>query len=358
MKNWVLFAALAGSVVCATLGSNARALERAGRQERRVAPVAADRLQYAQATPPGQIRKLRAAYLKSLSFSPLFLAQEKGYFREEGLEIDLDVVQSASDVVAFLGTGRFDLAFGNLGIPLFNAAARGVNVKVVAGVSYYPSDAKALSPCPILVVKSLRDSGAIASVADLKGRKIAFNTRGGVIEYLAAGAVSKVGLTISDLDVVTVPFPDMAAAMANGAVAAAAMPEPLATAVREQGIGAVLDPNPVPGALATVLMFGSTLLEGKPDDGRKVMRALRRAAAELSSPERIMSPENVTLWAKSTELPAALVAKTAPYSFDPALGVSVSDLSKQQDYLYSTGQISQRLPLEKIIDGTFAVRIP
>lgn len=102
---------------------------------------------------------LRAAYLKSLSFSPLFLALEKKYFEEEGLTIELDTVQSASDVVAFLGMGRLDLAFGNIGAPLINAGERDINVRVVAATSYYPADGATLSPAPVIVRKQLADAG-------------------------------------------------------------------------------------------------------------------------------------------------------------------------------------------------------
>ena len=151
----------------------------------------------------------------------------------------LDIVQSASDVVAFLGRGTLDLAFGNIGAPLFNAGERGINVKIVASMSYYPSDPRTLSPAPIMMRKALE--GVVKSLPDLRGRKIAFNTRGGVIEYLVGGAAQREGMRVSDFDVVTMAFPNMSAALANGAIDAAVMPEPLATATRQQNIGVVID---------------------------------------------------------------------------------------------------------------------
>src|SRR5262249_36557676 len=153
-------------------------------------------------------------------------------------------------------------AFGNIGAPLFNAIERNIDVKVVAGMSYYPADPSALSPAPILVRKALADGGDVKSQADLKGRKVAFNARAGLIEYLMAGSIRKAGLSVSDLNVVTIAFTDMAIALSTGAVDAAIAPEPMSTAVRERNIGAVLVPNPVPGAMATAVMFGKNLLMG------------------------------------------------------------------------------------------------
>jgi len=300
--------------------------------------------------------KLRVAYLKSLSFSPLFLAKEKGYLAAEGIDVDLQIVQSSSEVVAFMARGQMDAAFGNIGVPLFNAAARDMEVKIVAGVSYYPKDAAALSPCPIIIRKELADSGRVKSVADLKGRKIAFNVRGGVIEYLAVESLRRSGLSLRDVEIVEMPFPDMAVALANGAVDAALIPEPGVTAIREKGIGVVLDVNPAPGTLATVLSFGSTLLSlTGTRNGEAFLRGLRRAAADLQNPEEALSPQHVEVWAKSTEIPAALIAKTAPYAFDKYLAIDLADLAKQQQYALTTGQITTATALDKLIDHRLAV---
>lgn len=297
--------------------------------------------------------KIRAAYLKSLSFSPLFLAQEKGYLAAEGLDVDLQIVQSASEVVAFMARGQMDAAFGNIGVPLFNAAARQMQVKIVGGVSYYPQDPAALSPCPILIRKELANT--VKSVADLRGRKIAFNTRGGVIEYLAVESLKRHGLTLKDVEIVEMPFPDMAAALANGAVDAALIPEPGATAAKERGIATVLEVNPAPGTLATVLSFGANLLSpaGR-KTGEAFLRGLRRAAADLQSPQAVLSPEHVAVWAKATQIPAALIAKTAPYVFDQDLAIDLKDLQRQESYAVTTGQIGSAPQVEALIDRGFA----
>ena len=297
-----------------------------------------------------KMETIKGAHLKSLSFSPLYLAMEKGYLREEGIEVELQIVQSASQVVAFLGAGQLDMAFGNIGAPLFNAAARDLKVQAVAGMSYYPSDPNARSPAPVIAAKAQVESGAIKSVADLRGRKFSFNTRGGVIEYLAAGSLARVGLKVSDIEVVTLEFPSTATALSNGAVDASILPEPLATSALERGVGAIIDPNPVPGALATVLMFGPTLLDEKrAATAAAILRALRRAAAEIATPQSVMTLAHVDIWAKATELPPALIAKTAPYVFHPQLGLSAQDFLLQQKLLEASGLIPQGVPQDKLI---------
>jgi len=158
---------------------------------------------------------------------------------------------------------------------------------------------------------------------------------------------------------VTMPFPDMIVALANGAVDAAIMPEPISTAARERGVAVVLDRNPVPGALATVLLFGKNLLTGSDTSAANaLLRALRRAANELHSPESIMSPGNLQIWSKHTKMPAETIRKTMPYVFARDLALDVASLLDQQKYLSNIGRISRQFPVERLLDSRFVVRVP
>jgi len=314
----------------------------------------------AQAGQPGKrpARKLRGAYVVSLSFSPLFLAVDKGYFQAENLDMEIQVVQSAADVVAFLGIGQMDIAFGNISDTLFNAINRKVDVKIVGGMSYTPKEAGILSPTPIFTRKALFDSGTVKSMADFKGRKIALNARGGIVEYQVSQSLRRIGLSIKDVDIETMPFPDMPIALTKGAVDGAIMPEPIATSARERGIGVVIDPNPAPGIVVTTVMFGKNLLaEAEAPVANAVLRALRRAANELQSPEAIMSRENIPIWSKYTKLPAETVAKTKPYVFARDLALDVDNLMEQQKFLADGGRIPAQLPVERVIDSRLVIRM-
>ena len=313
----------------------------------------------AQAAPGAkpQQRTLRVAYLSSLSFSPLFLAIEKGYFQAESLALDMQVVQSASDAIAFLGIGQMDLAVGNISDTLFNAIERGVDVKIVASMSYTQKDAAAQSPTPIFAAKALWDAGAVKTMADFKGRKIALNTRGGIVEYQVAQSLRRVGLSIKDVEIISIPFPDMPVALTKGAVDGAIMPEPIATAARQRGIGVVVDPNPAPGVLVTVALFGKNLLAApEAPVATSVLRALRRAANELQSPEAIMSADNVKIWSKYTKLPAETIAQTRPYVFARDLELDVANLVDQQRFLVEGGRVARQHPVERVVDSRYVVR--
>lgn len=305
----------------------------------------------AQTPAPGETAKtIKVAYLKSLSFSPLFAAIEKRYFADEGLEIDLQIVQSSSEVVAFLARGQVDVAFGNVAVPFFNGVRNGFDVRLLAGVSYAASDPAQPSPNPIVIAKAREQE--IRSPADLRGRKVAVNTRGGIIEYQFAAALKTAGLSINDVELVTLGFPDMLTALMNGAVYAAIVPEPLATSAIEKGLVVSLVGNPGPGAMLTVATIGKNLMSPAAGPTTEAfLRALRRASAELATGQNTMSEANLAIWAKYTGIPAAVIARTRPYRFDKDLAIDLGDLRRQQNYLVETKQVPAALPLERLIDG-------
>jgi NitT/TauT family transport system substrate-binding protein len=299
-----------------------------------------------------------ASYVPSLSFLPLFLAVDKGYLAAEGVDLDLQVGRTASDDVAFLGNGQLDAAFGNFGDALLNGIKRGLDIRVAASMSYNPDSAQ-VSPSGLMVAKALWDSGAVKTSADLKGRRVTLNTLGGVVEYQIAKALERGGLTVQDVELVPIPFPDMPLALKNGAVDAGLMPEPWSTVAREQGAGAMLVPNPAPGLLVTVLLFGSGLLRPEREAAAQAfLRGLRRAGNELLTSEAVTSEENVATLVKYTRVQEDLVRKAAPYHFERDLAVDVASLLDQQRYLLQQGRLEydQPLPESQLVDARLVVR--
>ena len=91
-----------------------------------------------------------------------------------------------------------------------------------------------------MVSKERFDSGELAEVADLAGKKVSVNARGAT-EYWLDTALRGAGLTIDDIELVELPFPDVPAALASGALDGAMLSEPLATQAEQQGIAVRLE---------------------------------------------------------------------------------------------------------------------
>src|SRR5437016_14456940 len=74
----------------------------------------------------------------STSDAPIYIADKKGYFRDEGLAVKVENFRSASDMVPHLGTGTLDAGAGSASAGLYNAVARGIKIKIVADQASSP----------------------------------------------------------------------------------------------------------------------------------------------------------------------------------------------------------------------------
>lgn len=281
---------------------------------------------------------VRLGYVPVMIYAPLYIGIERGYFAEEGITVESTAIQGGSEAVVQLAAGNFDAAFGGAGAGLFNAAARGVKFTIVAPMhSERP-------PLTSPLVISAKRTGEFKSIADLKGKKVAINATGAATEYWLAQALAKGGLTIDDIEVTTVAFAQVPAALESGSLDAAILGEPLATINKDQGIVAVLSDDFIDGFYATYLYMGEKLLSEQPEVARGFLRAYLRACRDLQGD--YMNPEVAAIIEKYTKVPADVVLRASPAQYDPNGVVPVENLKTLQDYFKSRGLLEYPEPLD------------
>src|SRR5919202_2440621 len=164
----------------------------------------------------------------------MYVALEKGYYQEQGLEIELTRMRGGGEMIAPLASGQVDVAVGAPSAGLFNAIARDIPLRIVADKG---SDFQGRGFVALVIRKDLVDSGAIRDYADLKGRNLAIATRGSTNEIDVARAAEKGGLTLDDVEIETMGYPDMMTALANGSIDGAIVVEPFVTQAVARGLG-------------------------------------------------------------------------------------------------------------------------
>ncbi len=125
--------------------------------------------------------------------APLIVAQEKGYFKAEGLEVSIVAPADPNDSPKLVAAGKADLAV-DYQPHLYLQAAQGLPLIRVG----------TLIPQPLNSLMVLEDSG-ITSIAQLKGKKIGYSVSG-FEEALLGTMLKKHGLTLQDVELINVNF--------------------------------------------------------------------------------------------------------------------------------------------------------
>ena len=314
-----------------------------------------------QPTPPataGGRTRVSLGQVGGLSDAPFFIAMERGYFAEQGIELDASRFTTAAQMVAPLGTGQLDIGGGAPGAGLFNAVARDVAVVIVA-------DKGRLSPghgYEALIVRSdLLDSGQVKSVADLKGRTIALAAKDIAPEHTLSLHLRMGGLTTDDVQITPLGFPEMVPALANRSIDTASPIEPFLTQVLEQQTGRILDKRNdeiAPNQQTAVVLYSPKFASDKPDLARRFMVAYLRAVRDYNDAFDKKDPAKragvVDVLVKTSGVSdRALYDKMVFAGLDPNGRVNTDSLNAMQDYFLARGSQKQRADLNRVVDHQY-----
>lgn len=295
--------------------------------------------------------KLTVGYIPVMIDAPLFVGIERGYFKDEGLDLSLQALAGGTDIVTQTATGNFDVSLGGLGVATFNALAKNIGITVVAPLH---SETPPVTT-PLVVSKKAYDSGQIRSVADLKGKKVSINAAGSATEYWLSRALATGGLKLSDVQVENVAFSDAPAALENGALAAAMIGEPVVTQARDKGQIVVLSDNFISGFFPTIVLYNTKFSQSRKPAAQGFMNAYLRACRDLQG-DAFKTDAIAGIVEKYTKVPADVAKRSNAPTFDPNGRFKIDDLQTMQQFYFERGGLSYKDPLDmaKQIDTSFA----
>jgi NitT/TauT family transport system substrate-binding protein len=168
------------------------------------------------------LTKIRVGTIPIVDSAPLMIGIAKGFFRDEGLEVDTTPAPGGAALLPSLAAGQFNFAFANTTSALL-AIGEGLEFKfVTAGCS---TGAKG----PDLAGLMARIDGGVNSGKDLVGKRVAVNNRNNIMWIRAAAWVDRTGGDAGRVTFVEIPFPQMVDALVNNQVDAAMVNEPFLT---------------------------------------------------------------------------------------------------------------------------------
>jgi len=294
-----------------------------------------------------------------VSDAPFFIANAKGYFQKQGIKVKLVPFTAGPMMIAPLGTGQLDVAAGAMSAGLFNAVARGINIKVVADKGSAPPRYDYM---PILVRKSLVDSGKVKSFKDLKGLKVAEAAKGGSPGSKLNEALKSEGLSYKDVQHEYIGYPQHVAALMNGAVDAGVTTEPSATQAVEEGAAVRFSTDEIyPSQQIAVLLYGGDFIHKMPQVAKKFMIAYLEGARFYNgalSDGKFSGPnarEVIAILVKNSNVKdPALYGKMTPNGINPDGKLNEASLNKDLQFYKDQGYVTGTVTVPQVVDTSFA----
>ena len=143
----------------------------------------------AAAMMPGRVRAedVTVGTIGTITDSGFFIADKKGYFKDEGLSVKFTQFDNAARMIPPLGRGQLDVGSGSVPVGLYNAIERGISIKIVADKA---RNAPGYALGALMVRKALIADGKVKSLKDLKGCASRSSTRAIRRRRCSAGSCS------------------------------------------------------------------------------------------------------------------------------------------------------------------------
>jgi len=294
------------------------------------------------------------AIVPSVPAASTLMAEQKGYFRDAGLDVKIERIDSMGKAVAFLAANQVQVAQGGINAGIFNAIAQGLPVALALDGGSTPLYHR------LLVRRALADT--IKTAADLKGRSVGLSSPGSTSLYEMAMTLARANLTLHDVDVKNLAFAQMPPALANGAIDVALAVAPFTALAVERDIAvAWLDPEA--GYIATLPMTSVAYIVNadwaakNPDVARRLMLALARGSRDYCQAYHHGPNRNEVLDVlvkNRIGADRALLDRMDWQARNPDGRFNLASLADLQGFFRREGIIDKTVPVERLVDPRYA----
>lgn len=329
------------------------------RLTRRAALAGTAALSLAPAARAQDLIKASIALLRLSSSGPVFIASEKGWFREAGVDLTLKEFTAAAQVPLAIVSGDADFGTTAFTAGFYNLAAKG-GLKVIAAQS---AERPGFQLNVIAVTRQAWDAG-VRSIKDLVGKRVAMTTAGSSMHYSVEMLAKKHGVDGKNITLVSLQsLPNMAAAFKGNQVDAASFPITTWRQVEAEVGGHIIAyvGDEAPWQLGAVFTSPKTIAERRPLV-EKFLAGYRRGAAAYNlafgkrdNGKLVPGPnydEMIALLAKALKQPPERIAQGLPF-IDPEGRLDVGDIYKQVAFWQASGQVAKDADPKSFIDLSF-----
>lgn len=303
--------------------------------------------------------KARIGVLRLSSSAPVFIAQDKGYFREAGLDIELKFFDAAQPIAVAATSGDIDFGVTAFTAGLYNLAGKGV-LKVIGGMSRE----KAGYPLIGYFASNNAYAAGLKTPKDLSGKRVAVTQVGSSFHYSLGLLADKYGFKLADVKIIPLQsLSNAAAALKGETVDAALLPISTARKLMDEGgakfLGWVGDETPwqlgavfaSPKTLtnkALVMKLLGALAKADREYHDVILAAMKDGVAPINEQTKPL----LEIIAKYTNLPVEQVVGNCAY-IDPEGRLDVKNVDNQIKWLQEQGFADKGFDADTIIAKDF-----
>jgi NitT/TauT family transport system substrate-binding protein len=290
--------------------------------------------------------KVRLNINQTLTYGPIMIAKDEGFFDAEGIDAELVSLDSNSAVTAAVA-GKLDVLSVGLRAGVFNMILKGAPLQIVADRGH--SDPQRCSVdafiAPIALVKKIE-----AADGDLRGQRIAM-IRGGVMEFLTMRLLEQRGLTANDIVMLQLPQGTPISSRDELEAVRFTSEPALSSALTEGWAGIIATADSVePSHQNALLVYGKRLLHDDPELGRRFMRAYLRGVRRFNKGK---TESNVAILSRYTKLPPDVIRRACWIAIANDGHIDPKTLQPFLDWALAENYLDAPAPVEKWWNPSF-----
>ena len=305
------------------------------------------------AAPAAAEDTVRIGMARSVSNGAELIAIEKGYFKEAGIKVEMEDIDTSANTIALLATNRLQIVAGGISAGYFNAIEKDLPITVIADRVSAPVGHN------LMLRPDLKDK--VTNLAQLKGKVIASNGAGSVSTYEVGKMLETAGLTIADVDVKIFPFTQMPVAFANKAIDAGIVIPPFVWQFAEQNLAAnFAEPDalvkPSPMTIA-VIMVNTDWAKKNAAVLRNYYTAYMRGLRDYCDAyhgDPVKDEIIAALIRHGSERRPELLHKYPWPARSPDGRINIASMLDMQDWYVKNGYSRTRFPAERLVDTSYA----
>jgi NitT/TauT family transport system substrate-binding protein len=310
--------------------------------------------------PAAAAERITISVIKAATYGCFFIAQERGYFAANGLDVQFVYFDSSPPVAVAVVGGDLDFGIAATSAGFFNLADK---LRVIGGFAREAPGFQGMT-----FVASLKGwNSGVHSLKDLAGHTVSIGTVGSSPHYSLGLIEAKYGIDPKSLRVVPLQTAsNQASALAGGTVDAGVTISTVLMPVVARGetklLGFVGDETP--WQLSSI--FTTVKMAERRDTVERFLRAYRQGAHDYIN--AVAGPDGKRRDGPTIDAVLAIVAKyigQTPEQLKPAIGyvepdalVDVQDLQRQVDWYVAQGMLKTRVDVATVIDKRYAVARP